>query len=110
MEIIRRDSTTSHPALPPVSVDELPVLLPKADTSTCIQDSIPFELQDITATMISSSFKRENLPYFHMPHCRYPFLWFQLQQNSVEELSLLAAFLSSYGCWYWLKNPISLQG
>lgn len=90
----KRTSTSSHPALPPVSMDEFFVLLPKAQTFTCILDPIPLcLLQYVTTAIISlllSPLKKRNSPHVCMSPSRC-LLW----QNFTEGLNLLAAFTSS---------------
>lgn len=89
----KRTFTSSHPALPPVSMDEFFVLLPKAQTFTCILDPIPLcLLQYVTTTIISlllSPLKKRNSPHICMSPSRC-LLW----QNFTEGLNLLAAFTS----------------
>jgi hypothetical protein len=91
-------------------MDRLSTFLPKVNISTCILDpTFSFLLMSINAMIIFSLLiKRRLLLYFHMPHCKCPFLHFSWHQNSLEEFNI-AAFTPLSMFFGWLKNPPKIE-
>lgn len=104
----KRATMSSHPALPPFSMDELSMFLLKANTSTCFW--IPFPLAYIETSPQESPcspfLKKRTFLCFHMPHYKYPFLFpFAAKLRGRVESPCCPHFLCSYVFGYWLKNP-----